>query len=107
MATLKEAAQSYQPHQIFNISELPEFSIDFELYEKTDKNQEGEEYSYKYLELNGKKYRVPNTVLEEIQKILKIKPDTKSVKVNKTGEGLTINNSGNVFETAGHVAPQK
>jgi len=37
---------------------------------------------------NGQEYRVPNTVLEEIQKILKLKPETKFVKVSKKGSGL-------------------
>lgn len=88
MATIKEEAISYQPQQLDNIATLDNFSIDFEVYEKKDVNSGGEEYTYKYIELNGMRYRIPNSVLEEIQKILKLKPEAKNLKVFKTGEGL-------------------
>lgn len=88
MATLKEASESYQPQQLFNIADLDKVSVDFEVHDGEGINDEGKEYTYKYLELSGKKYRVPNSVFEEIQKILKIKPEVKEVKVEKTGSGL-------------------
>ncbi len=36
----------------------------------------------------GKEYRVPNSVLEEIQKIISLKPEVKYIKVEKSGSGL-------------------
>ena len=88
MATIKEESTSYEPPQTFNIADLDKISLDFEVHEKKEVNAEGESYSYKYTELNGKKYRIPNTVFEEIQKILKIKPEVRFVNVSKTGSGL-------------------
>jgi len=37
--------------------------------------------------VNEQEYRVAWTVLEEIKKMLALKPDLKFVKVTKTGEG--------------------
>ncbi len=88
MATIKETALDYQPQQTMNIADLDKVSVDCQVYEKVKADGEGKDYSYKCVELNGIEYRMPNTVLEEIQKILKIKPDVKFVNVTKTGEGL-------------------
>ena len=38
--------------------------------------------------VNEQEYRVPATVLVEIQKIIKLKPQAKYVKVTSTGSGL-------------------
>lgn len=88
MATLKEIALAYEPPQTLNIADLDEVPIDLQVYGATKKNAEGEEFSYQYAKLNNKEYRVPNSVLEEIQKILKLKPEVKKVKVTKSGTGL-------------------
>jgi hypothetical protein len=88
MATLREVAMAYEPPQTLNIADLEEVPIDIQLYDGKGKNAEGEEFTYKYTELNGKQYRVPNSVLEEIQTILKLKPTVQKVKVKKSGSGL-------------------
>jgi len=88
MATLKEAAMAYEPPQTLNIADLESAPIDLQIYEKEAKNADGETFKYKYAELNGKEYRVPNSVLEEIQTILKLKPEVTKVKVKKSGSGL-------------------
>jgi hypothetical protein len=76
MASLKDTALAYEPPQTLNIADLEKVPIDIE------------EFSYKYAKLNNKEYRIPNSVLEEIQTILKLKPTVAFVKVTKTGSGL-------------------
>ena len=90
MATLKEEAQAYEPQQTKNIADLEVVNIDevnvLESEEKKDKD--GKPFRYKYFVKDGEKYRVPSSVLEEIQSILEVKPKTKFIKVTKSGSGL-------------------
>lgn len=88
MATLKEEAMAYEPKQTLNIADLDEVPIDLQVFTSNATNSEGKEFEYKYAEFNGKQYRVPNTVLEEIQKIIKLKPTVTKVRVTKSGAGL-------------------
>lgn len=89
MATLRETAQNYEPPQTLNIADLASVSIDdLEVKEAEGTNAEGETFKYKYVTLDSKDYRVPNSVIEEIQTIIKLKPEVKNVKVNKSGSGL-------------------
>lgn len=89
MATLKEEAMAYEPKQTLNIADLDEVPVDLQLYDGQGKDKDGNDFKYKYAELNGKEYRVPNSVLEEIQKILRLKPTVSKVKVIKKGSGLS------------------
>ena len=89
MGTLKEEAQAFEPKQTLNIADLQEVeieSLEVEPREGTDEN--GKTFEYKVVIKDKKEYRVPNSVLEEIQKILKLKPEVKKVKVKKSGSGL-------------------
>lgn len=88
MANIKETALAYEPPQTLNIADLDVVPIDLEVYGKTKKNAEGEEFTYQYVRINDKEYRIPSSVLEEIQKILKLKPSVTKVNVTKTGSGL-------------------
>ena len=88
MATLKETATAYEPTITLNIADLDRVDISFPIEDRTAQNSEGKEFSYRVMIANTKEYRVPNTVLEEIKKILKLRPDTQFVKVTKKGSGL-------------------
>lgn len=89
MGTLFEEAKAYEPQQTMNIADLDSVPIrDVQLFVQEGKNAEGESFSFKYMEFNGKKYRVPSSVLEEIQTVIGLKPDVKTIKVEKTGSGL-------------------
>lgn len=85
---IKDKATAYEPPTTLNIADLDECPLDLDLKEGSGTNAEGKDFTYNYAELNGKQYRVPNSVLEEIQKILKLKPEVTKVKVTKTGSGL-------------------
>jgi len=93
MASLKETAVEYEPKLTLNIADLDKVDISFPMEERTGTDKDGKTFDYHVMIANGQEYRVPNTVLEEIQKILKLKPDTKSVKVSKKGSGLNTSYS--------------
>jgi len=88
MATLRETALAFEPKQTLNIADLDKVPVDIQLYEGSGTDAEGKPFNYKYAKLNGKEYRVPPSVIEEIQTILKLKPTVQVVKVTKSGSGL-------------------
>ena len=88
MATLIEEAKAYQPSQTKNIADLDSVSITQDIKRETRKNSDGEEYSIAFISVEGQEYRVPKSVLEKLQAILKVNPKMTNFKVVKTGEGL-------------------
>ncbi len=89
MVSLKEEAQAYTPKLTLNIADLDKVDLSFPIEERTGTDSTGKEFNYKVMVANGQEYRVPNTVLEEIKKMLDLKPDLKIVKVEKSGSGLS------------------
>jgi len=85
---LAEKALTFQPEQTLNIADLDKFSVDMEVETAQGTNQEGKEFTYEYIMLNGIKYRLPNPVLEQVKKILELRPDAKWFKAKKTGQGV-------------------
>lgn len=83
MTTLKDAAQGYTPKQTKNVADLPQVSISAEMFENTEA-----EFPYKYIEMNGEEYRVPDVVLRDMQTMLKENPLITAFKIRKQGEGL-------------------
>jgi len=98
MTSLKDTAKAYEPKTTMNIADLEKVDISLEVEDRTGTDAEGKEFAYKVLVLDGKEYRTPNTVLEEIKKIVSLKPDVKFVKVNKQGAGLSTRYSVSVAE---------
>ncbi len=88
MGTLKEESINYQPSKVKNVTELSELDISAEVLDGEGADDEGKPYNYKYILVEKERYRVPTPVLEAIQEILKVKPDTVKVKVTSTGTGL-------------------
>ncbi len=88
MATIKEAAQTYEQKRMKNIADLEVVKTDIEIVENEERtDQEKKPYTISYCVLDGDEYRIPAIVLEQLKQILKEKPDLKTFKVNKTGEG--------------------
>jgi len=98
--SLKESAQEYEPKLTLNIADLDKVDISFPMGDRTSKDKDGKDFSYKVMIANEQEYRVPNTVLEEIQKILKLRPDAKFVSVTKKGAGLNTSYSVELIEDA-------
>lgn len=85
--SIKEMAKDYQPKTAKNITELK--SIDVALVVDTEEgtDQNNEPYSYNYVEIEGTKYRMPDSVLRDLKGILEKKPNLKTFCVSKQGEG--------------------
>jgi hypothetical protein len=88
MSSLKEEASAYEQKRTLNIVDLDKVDLSYPVEDRTGTDKEGKAFNYKVIVINSQEYRVPNTVLEEIKKILKLKPETKFVKVTKKGTGL-------------------
>ena len=86
--TLKETATDYVPKRTLNITDLDKVDLSLPMENREGMNKDGKEFNYQVMLVNEQEYRVPATVLEEIKKILKLKPDAKFVKVKSTGSGL-------------------
>jgi len=89
MSSLKETAQAYVPKQTLNITDLDRVDLSFPIEDREGTNSEGEKFKYRVMVANDQEYRVPTTVIEEIKKMLDLKPDLQFVKVTKTGSGLS------------------
>ena len=84
MTSLKEFAKGYEPKQLKNIADLEIVPI-----EQLEVKEELEaEFPYKYVEIEGERHRVTNSVIEQLKEIIKEKPNLKAIKVSKKGEGL-------------------
>jgi len=88
MTTIGEDAKAYEPQRLKNIADLDAVSIQQEIKSEIRKNKEGEEYHVKYIVIGGEEYRVPVSVSEQLQTMLKEKPLMKTFKVSKKGEGF-------------------
>jgi len=88
MATLKEEARAYEPKLMKNISELDKIPVNAEL--KTDHavDDKGENYEFKYIEVNNDKYRIPGSVIGGIKALIQKLPNTEYISVIRTGTGL-------------------
>lgn len=85
--SIKQDAEQYEPKSAKNITELPSVSVDLAIQEESGTDKDGKPYTYNYVEVNGERYRIPDSVLGTLQAILKKKPTLKNFSVTKTGEG--------------------
>lgn len=88
MTTIKEAAEAYVPKQTLNIADLEMVPGELDIKNGSGVNSDGKEFTYDYIEQDGKEYRVPSTVLAQLQVQLKENPKITKFKVNKEGSGL-------------------
>lgn len=86
--TIKEEAQSYEPQQTKNITELDKISVDVETEEREYTKEDLSTFTIKIIVVDGEDYRVPVSVLKSLKVILEDKPELKFFKVKKSGEGL-------------------
>jgi len=94
MSSIKKMAEEYVPVVTKNIADLEKVSVDIDVQEKKQERKnpkEGEDptFTYLYVVVEDVEYRVPKTVLEGLQTLLKAKPDMKFFRALKSGEGKT------------------
>jgi len=84
MGTIKDEANQYKPSaSVMNISELASVDVNLAVFDASDA-----EFPYKYVEVNGAKYKVPVSILATLKEILKSNSNLKTFKVNKSGQGM-------------------
>ena len=88
MVTIGKFAESYEPQKMMNIVDLDVVKTDMELCTEIRKDKDNEEYKVDFIELGGREYRVPVSVIEQLKAIIESKPKLKTFQVRKTGEGL-------------------
>ena len=86
--TIKSASEGYEAKVTDVISVLKKVSVDLELREETFTDTEGKEFSVNLVNIDGKDYRVPSSVLKQLKAQLEETPDLKYFKVKKEGEGM-------------------
>ena len=81
MGSIKEEAiNSKTVSKVKNISELQVIDVDFLL-----QYEEATEFPYKFIEVNGVRYRIPKSVLDNLRIMLEDNPQMKKFKVKRTG----------------------
>ena len=89
MTKLSELSNQYvAPSMTENIADAGLFSIDVDVTPETHTTKEGKEFTVQVAQINGKKYRVPSSVLEGIKAIMSIRKDVKMISVLKSGSGM-------------------
>jgi hypothetical protein len=88
MATLKEEAQAYQPPQTLNIADLEKIPLNIELKDGKGTKSDGEEFTYKYAEINGQQYRIAGSIIGGIKALMQKIPNLQFVQVIKQGHGM-------------------
>jgi len=88
MATLKEAANDYKAPTMKNIADLEVIPTDVVIEERTFKEGTEDQFTVNVITMNGEDYRVPVSVLKSLKSIQEVKPNLKTVKVQKAGDGM-------------------
>jgi len=85
MANLRETSKEYEPKKTLNIADLDIVSLDVPMDKVSGTNQEGKDFEYHVAEIEGEKYRVPVSVIQQLKVLLEDKPELKKFKVKKSG----------------------
>lgn len=86
--TIAQVASSYESPMTMNVSDLQIVQTDWKIVEKKGKDNDGKEFAYNVIEHQNHDYRVPNSVLASLKDILANRPDLKTFKVIKSGQGM-------------------
>jgi len=86
---LRETARAYEPTKTKNIADLEAVSLDVKIQERKGTNKDGEDFNYYVAIVLGEEYRVPASVLKDINAIMIAKPGLKTIRVIKKGQGMS------------------
>lgn len=88
METLKQYAERYEPKKTMNVTDLTAIAINEAIEEKSGTDSKGKDFSYLVILRDGKEYRIPYSVVDQIQALILEMPNLTEVKVTKKGEGM-------------------
>jgi len=92
MGNLLDEAKAYEPQRTHNIADLPKVSVTLDVqddeFETQDDNGQPKTVKQKVILVGGAKYRVPNSVLNQLKVLVEDNPKLTHFKVKRTGQGL-------------------
>jgi len=88
MENLREISQAYEPKKTLNIADLEAVSLDVPISKTSGVDKDGKTFEFYVANVSGENYRVPSSVLEQIQTLIETKPEVKTIKVVKKGSGM-------------------
>lgn len=87
---IKELAKDFKPKTTKNISELAQVSVTVEVQHKIVKDENGEAlFDYYYIIKDDEEYRVPKSVLHQLNTLTEEDDSAEYFKVKRTGEGMS------------------
>lgn len=88
MGNLRDTAKAYEPQKTLTVADLEVLSLDAPIQDRKGKDKEGKPFNYKVAIVGDEEYRVPASVLNDIKTIMETKPNLKTIKVVKKGNGM-------------------
>ena len=88
MVKIADFAKTYESKTIKNIAELPEVPTDIEIEDDSfdfEKDGKTKTVKQKVIEVNGEKYRVPISVIQQLKVLVDDNPKLARFKVKKSG----------------------
>jgi endo-1,4-beta-D-glucanase Y len=82
---IRDEANAYKPAKLKNISDLNSVFVTQEVLEEAEV-----EYPYKYILVEGERYKVPVSVIAALKELIAANPKLQSFKVKQTGEGIKV-----------------
>ena len=88
MASVKEASKDAKTNETLNVADLDRFDINLELHDRVYNKSDGEEFTIQVVEVDGQDYRVPKSVLVQINNLRTNGKEFDFVNVIKSGTGM-------------------
>jgi len=91
MVTLKQAAQDYKSTTTKNIADLEKVPTNLELIDdsfEVEENGKIKTVNQQVIMIDEIKYRIPASVVAQLQVLIEDSPDMTHFKVKKTGTGM-------------------
>ena len=88
MVKIADFAKNYESKTTKNIAELPEVPTDIEIEDDSfdfEKDGKTKTVKQKVIEVNGEKYRVPISVIQQLKVLVDDNPKLARFKVKKSG----------------------
>jgi hypothetical protein len=85
---IKQTAMEYKQTDIKNITELEKVSVNCEISKKKFTKENGEDFEINIVNIDNVEYRLPTSVIAQLNILLEDAPELEFFKVKKVGEGL-------------------
>lgn len=85
--TLRQSSTEYIPVKVRNVAELDRCPVDAPIKVRTFEDKDGTPFNVHVVTVDGYEYRVPDSVRRDLKEIMTVKPNTKWIKVLRSGQG--------------------